>query len=133
MDVLLCEVNGAFHTLDVLVSPIQMLAFALNLPQLRDHLLSTIDTLIDDGLKLTDEFFNAFLHFVHGIFVNSLGQLALYLKFLLRQFGQLFVLHFDLTHQTINQTLLDLLLSLLLHGHDLTLHQANPVLPLLNR
>jgi len=133
MDVLLRQVNGTLHSLDILMRPIQILRLALDLFQLVDHLLASIDALIDHMLELLNQFLDTLLHTLHGFLVSALCQLRLNLHLLFGELCKLLILDLNLAHKAFDQTVLDLLFCRLLHRHHLSLHHIDSVLPLLDR
>ena len=130
VDVLLSKIDSTFDTLDIFVCPIQSLALSLNLFELINHELPLFDALINDIIKLSYELLNVTLHLVHSLLICPLNQIAFNLSFVPRKLRELLVLRPDLAHEALDKSVLNLLLSGLLHGHNLPLHHVDSVLPL---
>lgn len=130
MDVFLSEIDSTFDTLDIFMRPIQSLTLSLNLLELINHKLPLFDALINDIIKLSNELFNVTLHLLHSLLICSLDQIAFDLTLVPRKLRKLLVLRPDLAHETLDKSVLNLLLSGLLHSHDLPLHHIDSVLPL---
>ena len=67
MNVFLSEIDSTFDSLNILMSPVQFLTFALNLLKFCDHNLSLFNSIIDAYFKLTDQLLDVSLHVMHSL------------------------------------------------------------------